>query len=60
MFCQSMMLDIKNKTRTYGYKVYNNFRDLNLPEDDIECESYQAFLLILYFYTKTNVTYEYI
>ena len=22
----------------YGDKVYTNFRDLNVPEDDIECE----------------------
>ena len=24
--------------RTYGYKVYVNFRGLNLPEDDTQCE----------------------
>ena len=29
---------IKTKRRTYGDKVNNNFRDLNVPEDDIECE----------------------
>ena len=28
---------IKNKIRTYGDKVYTNFRGLNVPEDDIEC-----------------------
>ena len=29
----------KTKTKTWGDKVYNNFRDLNVPVDDIECES---------------------
>ena len=29
----------KNKIRTYGDKVYTNFRGLNMPEDDTECES---------------------
>ena len=31
---------IKTKIRTYGGKVYTNFRGLNVPEDDIECESF--------------------
>ena len=31
---------IKTKIRTYGHKVYNNFRGLNVPVDDIECESF--------------------
>ena len=31
---------IKTKTRTYGDKVYTNFCGLNVPEDDIECESF--------------------
>ena len=31
---------IKTKLRTFGDKVYSNFRDLNMPEDDIECESF--------------------
>ena len=26
--------------RTYGDKVYTNFRGLDVPEDDIECESF--------------------
>ena len=46
------------KIRTYGYKVHHNFRGLNLPEDDIECES--TLQLILYFFTKTNITWKYI
>ena len=31
---------VKTKRRTHGDKVYTNFRDLNIPEDDIECESF--------------------
>ena len=31
---------IKTKIRTYGDKVYTNFRDLNVPEDDIEFKSF--------------------
>ena len=31
---------IKSKTRTCGDKIYADFRDLNVPEVDIECESF--------------------
>ena len=31
---------VKTKIRIYGDKVYTNFRGLNVPEDDIECESF--------------------
>ena len=31
---------IKIKIRSYSGKVYTNFRGLNVPEDDIECESF--------------------
>ena len=31
---------IKTKIRKYGDKVYTNFRGLNVPEDDKECESF--------------------
>ena len=31
---------MKNKIRTYGDKVYTDFRGLNLPEDDLEYESF--------------------
>ena len=31
---------VKTKVRTYGDKVYTNFRDLNVPEDDIERSSF--------------------
>ena len=30
---------IKTKIRTFGDKVHTNFRGLDLPEDDIECET---------------------
>ena len=31
---------IKTKIRTFGFKVYTNFRGLNVPQDYIECESF--------------------
>ena len=31
---------LKKKIRTYYDKIYTNFHNLNLPEDDIECESF--------------------
>ena len=31
---------IKTKIRTYGDKVYTNFRGLNVSEDYTECESF--------------------
>ena len=41
---------IKTKIRTYDDKGYINFRGLNVPEDNIECESFTVisidFLLI--------------
>ena len=30
---------IKTKIKTFGHKVYTNFRGLNVPENDIECKS---------------------
>ena len=33
---------IKTKIRTYGDKVYTNFRVLNVPENDIECEYFRV------------------
>ena len=33
---------IKTKIRTYGDKVYTKFCGLNVPEDDIECESFMV------------------
>ena len=31
---------IKTKRRTFGDTFYTNFRGLNVPEDDVECESF--------------------
>ena len=31
---------MKSKTRTYGNKVYTNFRGFNVAEDDIEWKSF--------------------
>ena len=31
---------IKTKIRTFGDKVYTNFRGLDVLEDDIKCESF--------------------
>ena len=36
---------IKTKIRTYGDKVYTNFRGLNVPKDNIECESFTVLFL---------------
>ena len=36
----SKALYIKTKIRTYGNKVYTNFCDLNMQENDTECESF--------------------
>ena len=35
-----MMIDITTKLKTYGDKVYINFRRLNVPGDDKEFESF--------------------
>ena len=51
---------IQTKIKTYGNNVYINFRGLNLPEDDIEYESFTVILLILYLYIKTIITWKYI
>ena len=41
---------IKTKLRTYGTKVFTKFCGLNVPDDDIECESFTVisidFLLV--------------
>ena len=51
---------IKTKVKTFGDKFYTNFRGLNVPEDDIELNLLQSFLLIPCLYTKTNITCKYI
>ena len=34
---------MKTKTKKYGDKVFSNFRGLNVPEDDTECEFFAVF-----------------
>ena len=36
---------MKTKIRKYGHKVYTNFHGLNVPEDDIEWESFSVISL---------------
>ena len=46
-----MMTDVQNQKRTYSDKGYTNFCGLNVPEDDIECESFTVisiYLLLVY------------
>ena len=45
---------IKTKIRTYGDKVYTNFRGLNVLEDDIEWESFTVISIdsLLAYYSK--------
>ena len=38
MVYRSIMIDIKTKIRRYDDKFYTNFRDLNVSENDKECE----------------------
>ena len=50
----------KIKIQTYGDKYCTNFRGLNVPEDDIECESFGVISTDFYLYLKTNMTFKYI
>ena len=52
---------LKSKTRTYGGKLYADFRDLNVLEDDIECESFIVISIDSFLYmTRNIITYKYI
>ena len=50
---------LKTKIRTSDDKVYTNFRDLNVPEDDINVNILKSFLLILYLYTTRKTISKY-
>ena len=39
---------IKTKIRKYDYKVYTNFHGLNVPEGNIECESFTVTYILVY------------
>ena len=47
---------IKTKIGTYGDKVYSNFCSLNVPEDDIGCDSFIIISSDSYLITKTNTS----
>ena len=51
---------IKTKIRTYGNNVYANFHGLNVPEDIKNANLLQSFPLIIYLYSKANITCNYI
>ena len=51
---------IKTETRTYGDKVYTNFRGLNVLEDDIECESFTVISIDSLLVYEKNITCMYI
>ena len=48
------------KIISYGDKVYTNFCSLNVPEDDLKCESFTVISIDFYLYMKTNITCKYI
>ena len=48
---------IKTKIRANGDKVYINFRSLNVPGDDVECNLLQSLLLILCLFMRAKVVY---
>ena len=50
---------MKTKIRTYGNKVYTNFRDLNVPEDDIKCESFSVISIDSLPVTTRNIICKY-
>ena len=51
---------VKPKIRAYGDKVYINFCDLNVLENDKESKFLQSFLLILYLYMTRKIICKYI
>ena len=51
---------IKTKIRNYGDKFYTNSQGLNVPEDDIECESFTVISIVFFLVYETNITFKYI
>ena len=49
---------IKAKIRTYGDKAYTHFRDLDVPEDCIECESLTVNSMVIYLFMTTNIIFK--
>ena len=51
---------IKTKITIYNYKVYTNFCGLNVPEDEIECESFTVISIDSLLVYENNITCIYI
>ena len=51
---------IKNKTRTHGVKFYTKLRGLNVPEDDIEWETFTIIFTDSLLVYEKNITCKYI
>ena len=51
---------IKTKIRTYSRKVYTNFCGLNVPEDDIEFESFTVISIDSFLVSENKYTWKYI
>ena len=51
---------INAKIKTYGDQVYTIFRGLNVPEDDIECESFTVISIDSLLLYENNITCKYI
>ena len=51
---------IKKKLKTFGDKVYTNFRGLNVAEGDIECESLTVISIDSLLVYENNIAFKYI
>ena len=51
---------IETEIRIYDDKIYTNCLGLNVPEDDIKCESFTIISIDSYSYTASNTTCKYI
>ena len=51
---------IKTKIRTYSDKVYTNFHSLNVPEDDVECESFTVISIYSLLVYDSSITFKHI
>ena len=51
---------INTKIRTYGNKVYTNFLGLNVPEDDLECESFIVISIDFLVVHNKKIAFKYI
>ena len=49
---------MKTRKGTYDDIIYTDFGGLNVPEDDVECESFAIMtILIIYLLMRTIITY---